>query len=723
MSATPSERRRAGLIWSLLALLALLGAAGLVRLTIAPAAPYRLPPEHPVERATLALREATGGDDVLLVAVFAERSLLDEQGVRAIEAIREGMASTSALEGVRAVTTAPLLAIRDGVLSAETPLLPTPSSDAAERVLADRFAVGPLVGETGRVALIPGWIRRLDASAALVARATNALKDPALRATEAGGAVSRAVNEARLAALLGGGGDSPDTAVAAALRGLAAGGVAAELVSGWEQAAERAAADPAGEALGQVRQAVGAVVLPDGLRAVVLGAPAVTEAVAEAFPVGVALLLLGLALGAGLASGRSHDGLGPGVRASGAAVIAALITAGVMGWAGAPLHGVTALGPVLAAALAGVLAGAARDARLQTPVGVLPLLGLAVGMMPVEGGLTAGLAGVTAGALVGVLVRSVEGTPRAVSPGPGGPRAIWSPAAHGALILALGCGASLVRPVGLDPGRLLDGRHAVGAATAALDADAGMAAPAQLVLVGEGDRAMAAPASLRALRDAQGILEAAEGVRGTVSWADFVGSIHELVGQAAPASLPEDPALVDQYLLLFGRPDATRPLVAPDLSVGSGLVRLEPGQGARLARLAGLLDGSPVSLAGEATRIAVASRRTVRVAAGGLLVGLLLAALLAVGVDRSRGALEDLLVTTSACLVAAATAAWWANTVSLEALAAAGLVFVAGRALPRAGLALLGAGLAALSPVVPLAALGLGVAAGGAALLGLRALR
>ncbi len=684
-------------------------------MTVAPDAPYQLPADHPVEVATQALRAATGGDDVILVALFGATSVLDEAGVRSIEAIREGMASAPTLDGVRAVTNAPLLGLRDGVLTAETPLLPSPGPGAAERVLADRFAVGPLVGETGKVAVIAGWIRRLDADAALVARATSALADPDLRATEAGGAVSKTVNEARLAVVLGQSDGPADTAVAQALRVLATTGPAAELVSGWLASAEQAAGDPAGTALVEARQVVSGVDLQSGVQAVVLGAPAVTEAVSDAFPSGVALLLTGLVLGAALAAGRSHGGLLGSARAGGAGGIAALLATGAMGWVGAPLHGVTALAPILAAGLAGLLAVSRSRSGFAALVAMLPLMGLGMGLGHIEGGLFASLAGVGAGALVGVLSWSV-GEASEAEPQQGSQA---STALVFALALAVACIVSLVRPAGLDPSRLLDARHVVGEATAALDSDAGMGAPAQLVLVGEGDRAMAAPAALQALRAAQTTLQGADGVRGTLSWADFVGAIHELVAQAPPGSLPEDPALVDQYLLLFGRPDATRPLVAKDLSVGSGMVRLERGEGARLARLAGLLADGPVQLGGEAVRIAVASLRTVRSAGLGLLLGALVAIGLAVPLDGGR-ARVDLLFVVTACLAAAAGTAAWAHALTLETLAVAGLVFAAGRGGPGACLVLIGGGLAVLSPVVPVASLGFGLAVGGVVLVALR---
>jgi len=716
VSATPSEGSRSRLILgSLVALLVLIGATGVVRVTIDSGAPYVLPEDHPVEVATRALRGATGGDDVILVAVFGATSVLDDAGVRTIESIRQGMAAAPTLDGVRAVTNAPLLALRDGVLTVETPLLPSPAPGAAERVLADRFAVGPLVGETGRVAVVAGWIRRVDADAALVARATGALADPELRSTEAGALVGKVVNEARLAVVLGQAEGPADKAVAQGLRALATEGPATDLVAGWLVDAERAAADPDGEALAQTRSVVDGLELPTGVQAVVLGAPAVTQAVSDAFPSGVALLLTGLVLGAALAAGRSQGGLLPSARAGGAGGIAALLATGAMGWAGAPLHGVSALAPVLAAGVAGVLAGPRARTFGPTAAALLPLVGLGIGLGHVEGALFASLAGVGAGALLGVLSWSFSESSEFHPPARGEGSAVVIVAG----LIAVGCIASLIRPAGLDPSRLLDGRHVIGEATAALDEDAGMGAPAQLVLVGEGDRPMAAPAALRALREAQTTLESADGVRGTVSWADFVGAIHELVAQAEVGTLPEDPALVDQYLLLFGRPDATRPLVAPDLSVGSGMVRLEPGQGARLARLARLFDDGPVRLGGEAVRIAVASLRTVRSAGLGLLLGAVLAIGLAL-VREPRGTATDLLLTLAACLAAAAATAGWAHALTLEAAAAAGLVFAASRAGPGAGLVLAGAALAALSPVVPVASLGVGLAVGGVVLVALR---
>jgi len=71
---------------------------------------------------------------------------------------------------------------------------------------------------------------------------------------------------------------------------------------------------------------------------------------------------------------------------------------------------------------------------------------------------------------------------------------------------------------------------------------------------------------------------------------------------------------VDQYLLAFGRPEDTRMLVAPSLDLGVALVRMEAGQGARLAELADRFpgDGDGVVLAGSAVELALATRNGAR---------------------------------------------------------------------------------------------------------------
>lgn len=717
VSVTPSDRRPIAL--AALVLLAVAGASGALRLVLDADAPFRLPDDHPVEQATVALQAATGGDDVVLVALYGG-DVLSADGVAAIEAVRAGLAASASLDGVRAVTQAPILAVRDGLLTVETPLVPTPADGARDRVLADRFAVGPLVGEDGTVALIPGWIRRQEAGPALVARATAALKDAELRATPAGAAVTKAVNDARLAVVLGNAEGPADAAVEAALRTLATEGPAVALVGQWLQAAEAAATDPEGAALADARAALAAVTLPAGLHAEVLGAPAVAAAAAEAFPQGVALLLIGLCVFAGLAAAVNPGGALAALRSVVAVSLGALAAAGGLGWLGAPLHGVTALAPIIAGAVAGLLASGGPRPVPVVAASVLPLLGLGIALSPVDGGLRAGLLAVGAGVLVGVLLwRGDDSAPLDVGT-TAAPKELVSPVLQAGLVLAVGCGAALIQPAGLDPARLLDARHPVGAATAALDTAAGMGAPAQLVLTGDGERPMAAPSALAELRAAQDALEAQEGVRSTVSWADCMAAIHERVSGAAPGALPDEPALVDQYLLLFGRPDATRPLVSRDLAVGSGLVRLQPGEGARLASLARTLPG-PVRLGGQAVRIATAAERTAHRAAVGLLIGLALAMALVV---RSRPTPEVVVSTVAACLAAAAATSWWAGALSLEALVAAGLVFAAGQGThARSGALFLGAALAMLSPVVPMASLGLGLAAGAAALLALRALR
>lgn len=672
-------------------LVALVLGAGIPRLVIEPGAPFALPEDDPVRVATEAMTEATGGDDVVLVALYRSEGLLDGSGIAALEALRERLEREPGLERVRTVHRSPLLSSEGGVLSAVTPLWPVPEGAALEaaraRVLADPFTVRSLVGPEGRVVVVPAWVRRATAGTLLASIASKELEDEAVRTTPAGMDARSAVEGARLAVALGDEEGPADAVIAKRLLALDEN----PLVRSWRDQAELTAEDPSAAALAGARRALAGIDLPPGTRGAVLGQAAVEDVAGKAFPLGAGVALLAI-LGAltvlGLA--RGGDGLRPALLGA----VAAVSVFGGLGWFGGPLHGLTGLLPLGAVVVGGL--GARRSSPAVVLAALTPLAGLALG---------ARAPGLVVGLLVLVALGGAAGVSAPDDARPVAPRS----RAAGAVLAVLGLVALAMAPLGMDPSAILGRGVPEGALAARLQEAGGMAAPASLVLVGDGPGALARPESLQALADAQGGLAGQDGVAASTTWADFLARLHGAV--SGEAGLPRSDALVEQYLLLFGRPEETRPLVAPDRSVGGGFLWLEEGQGGRLGALAGPVDGGPVVVAGAAASLARAARLEARGAAAFGGIGLLLGVVLLL-VGR-----RDPLVPLAAALGGAGLTALVAGAWGWEAcfVGACGFGLAAGapRSLRLAGL---GGAAALASPVLGLAATGAGLAA--AALLG-----
>lgn len=672
------------------ALLALVALAGAPRLVVDPDAPFRLPDGDPMLVADAALRATTGGDDLVAAVVWRpDGEPLDRDALLFLDGLYERLTAEPALVRTRSPLRAPLLQSEEGVLSAVTPLHPLPDGDVGPglaRLRADPFVAGTLLSKDGALAVLPSWIARDPPDALLVRLASTALADESVRASEEGKAAKQAVEQARLAVVLGTATGPADEEVAKALRGMAAEN---ELVGRWVARADAIAGEPVTAAVEQLLAAVAGAEVPAGVRVAAIGEPVSRGLLAEVYPGAVALLLVALVLGLGIAGGlATPDRLGDGVVAGLVGVLAAGATVGAMGWLGAPQHSVTALAPVAAGALAAAV-------WLGTPGGVrtlgivAPLVGIGVACLAVPGvGVGFGAAAASV-AIVGVVRSSAEGEEE--------------PARRGALamgLVVLGLVAVLVQPTGVDPARLVSSRLDEGAGMRALDR-AGMATSGQLALVGEGTRPLARPAALRQLRAAQQALDADDVVAGSVSWADFVARLHGAV--SGEEGLPEEAALVDQYLLLFGRPDDVRPLVAPDLSVGGGMVRMAPGRGAELGRLAGERDG--VVLTGGAARVTRAARDLSARAGVGFVVGVLLG--LAAFAARGRRELAAL-----ACAgVAIAVVGGFTGAVGVEAAVAGAVAWGVVSALGRSAWGLVLGFVALISPATGPASVGVGLAA------------
>lgn len=707
VSATTSEPRgRVPLL--LLGALCLLAAAGIPCLELDPEAPFRLDIDDPVGRADRALRSTTGGDDLVALVVWDQRGPVQSDSLGVIDAAFERLSREPALLRSRSVTRAPILSSVDGTLTAETPLHPVPPAaeleSALTRVLTDPFVGGALITPDGTMAILPSWVRRQSTDATLVQVAAKALVEPEVRATDEGKACKQAVDQARLAVVLGDAAGPADMEVARRLRALGADGNG--LADRFVARAGALVADPDAGALEAVLAVRDALELPTGVSAAVLGEAPLRAELSTRFPVAIALLILGAFLGFLLAGGPGPLRLW----ASLAAWTAAAFVAGGMGWVGAPLHSLTALCIPVGALLAGA-AAATRVSLLTSVVALLPLLGLALTTSSVPGLLPGLLLASATGVAAGLFVETASLEPEVTGASP----------SRLAMVFVLAAAAVIAsQPMGVDPSRLLDARTATGEIMAALDTH-GMATPAQIALDGGEAQSLATPQVLLELADAQRTLNSDPAVLGTVSWADFISALHGAV--SGGDGLPTDAALVDQYLLLFGRPEDVRPLVAQDFSVGGGILRLRPGQGASLGALAGPVGAGRVVVTGGAARVARSGWLIAcRGALGGAL-GLLLALGLALG-PRTPGAFAETTRSLAGAAVAVGVTTLWSGAMGFEAtLAGATVWFLAALGGRRSAIAGLGAGLALASPVVSVASFGCGVAGGCAALWFLRRTR
>ncbi len=680
--------------------LAAVAASGLPRLTVDGTRAFALPEGHPLPELNDRVDAATGGDDLFAVVVVDAsgdaHGLLDADGVALIERIRAGMEELPAFDGVRAVTSAALLADVDGAVSAIRPLQPPPAHEAGwtaarQAVLADPFARDLLISADGRTALVAGWLFRGTPEQALVRRATLALRDAEFRATDAGAAVQEAINGARLAVALGEAPGPADAEIGRRLTALAGQGPAAEEVGAWR---EEAAGEPVARALAAVGPLLDGLEPPPGHRVGLAGVAAVEAALTRIVPAGIRLGLLGLVVVAGLVGWRGRGAWSDAALAAVAPAFAFGVALGLFGLFGVPLHPLSALVALLGAAWAAGLAAARSHGRPVAPGGALvcaALVAVPAGIGLSEASAQAAPALVLGVAtLVGLLAPVGDGakTGREESSAPH-----WWITQLALLLAVAGLAGSWGLVAGVDAARLLAPSHPAGRATVDLAESLGAAPPAFAVYLDDDrPRALAEPVALSGLRLVQDSLEVDEAVVGSRSWADFVAALHAEVSGASGGTLPEERALVDQYLLMFGDEQQTRTLASADLSLGLAWLKLGPGGGAHLGRLAERwpADGRPVALAGDGVQVSLAGRiaalRMLLLGGCGLLVGLALVVVAAFG--RGLGARRA--VTDGLAVLAG----------GLAALAVGGQLL--GAAAPAVCVAALGAlALAVLSALVP----------------------
>ncbi|MCP4867570.1 MAG: hypothetical protein GY898_02490 [Proteobacteria bacterium] len=709
--------------WLVLAGLVLIAGLGLPRLEEDGARAFALPEGHALVELNDAMDAATGGDDIIAIVTWP--NAIPDAGaglapavVERTAAIADALAGLPSLRRVADPFSAPLVVEDAGTLTAVTPFEPRPEPGtdawlaASEAVLQSRFVGGQLVAEDGSLAVVVAWIDRSGVDARLAGGAAYALADADFRGTPDGLALQQLVNRARLAVALGETTDPASTVVAGKLRELATGsGPGAASAAAIVAAAHAGAADPDAAAHADIDAALAALPDVEGATTAMVSARLFEEALGAIVPRSVRKALVGMSFMLVVVVGWMRRDAVPALLAAAVPAITLAAIFGLLGLLSLPLSVPMVLVGLTGAAWAGWLAAVAASGS-PAPMGshvIVALAGVAwgVGLIDSGAGFAPNLAlllGSTVGMAVGPTLEPERSRVAAE-------RRAWPWLPYVAALVILG-GFRLVGglPVGLDAGGLVSYSHSVGSASAALASTTGTSPAAFVVFRGE-PRSAATPGALKAIRTVQDSLRVDPAVRGSTSWADFVSTLHAVVGGARPGELPTDPALVEQYLLNFGNSDHLGPLRSSDLSVATATVRLQPRGGAHLGRLAESLpaDGERVALAGEAVAISLAGRRSARsiLRVGGaalVLVVLMLIGLPSVTTPREFLG-EALLVGAIASIALIIGAAGIAGAITPAAAAAAVMAAAfaaAGRALPLMAVAAGSAVLLGLFPAGPL---------------------
>jgi len=720
--------RSQGVAALVLLTLSAIAASGLGALEQDGPAAFALADDHPVSVATELLESKTAGEDLLVVVVekkpVGSHGLIDPEGVAVLESVTAVLESMPEFDVVRSVVNASIVTEVDGAMTAATPLRPPPESiaswsEARSVVLSDPFTQGQLVGPEGQVAAAIAWRWRGGADAGLVRRLNFALKDESFRESAAGTQLQEIVNEVRMAIAFGDLPGPDDVEIAKRLSTLEEPGAEIEeLLSQWRL--EHGADDDDVIAALRVRLSELESAASDaGIRLGLAGKPVTEAALTRHFPPSVARALGALALLALLVGFSLRRRPLTALAAGAVAPVVLGVCFGLYGATGVPLHPLTACLAFLAAWWALTWGVGRTEGAEGHPLGlllwVLPLCAGASAALTLEGGAVAGCIA----ELVAVLA-VVALFPRPPSPAPTVSEASPVPGlVVSGLVLMLAVVVLAPRGVGVDPSRLLASSSEAGWPAQRLAETMGTVPAAYLVAesADSGDRPFAAPRRIAALRETEEVLRANEVIAGSLGWSDFVASLHRAVSKDETTDLPQSGDAVEQYLLLFARPEETTALVSTELDVTSTILRSVDGMGAKLASLdvPPEREGVRFSLAGAALAMMVSARDQVRRAGWALAALGLFALALPVPRGGRNQRLPRLLGTLAAAAAGLAGASVLEGAVTpvalLGSLAGAGLVAGSWSWNLRAALTALALGAAAAfgllaSPVVILRALG-----------------
>jgi len=703
--------------------------AGIGNLTADARAIYELPSEHPIAQATDLLNETTHGEDALVVVVHSDgehpHGVIRSDAVDRLESLQLQLEGMPAFRAVRSGLNLPIFGERDGVLTAQTPLRPKPTSvdewSQARRMLtADPFVSSSFLGGEMKTAVIIGWLWSGTLDEWVARSAAFALREEGFRSSDLGVAIQSILNEARLAVAMGEVSGSADAEITRRLAERAAEDLrVGTQVREWEGQHDALNTAAAAELL-SVLGAEEPDLQKAGLRAEVFGPSLVESRLESLYESSLVRAAAALALFAGLVTFGLRRSKAEAAWAALAAPVALVALFGLYGLLGVPLHPISASAAFLAAWLALMLGTGRAEGAGDDP------LALAVWILPFGAGVFA-LFGSDVGGpatLILLLVPLVSALafflPREQRDRP--PNELPSRWGLMAIALSLVGTVFLVRAgVGLDPSKLVSASDPIGWAAEILSEDLGTAPPVFLVT----DHRSGAPRSLsrsdaiRAVSDAQRHVEGTTqgAVRSIIGWPDFITNLDRGMGGGGVVPLKQE--TVDQYLLMFHRSEDTAALVSSDLEVSTSLVALRPGAGpAFVAAVAAGLELAPSqSMAGSGLQMMLASRRAaLRGMVGFAALAILFVGLGWVGREAIRPRLAQAAGTLLALVVGLSAAVFVEGVVTptalLSALASGGLLAASWSWGDRAALLSLGLGGAAAlgpiaSPVLALRGLGL----------------
>ena len=638
-------------LW-LVGLITVVALAGLPRLAMDQG--YQLASDHPLVQLNQRVRGSTLSDQAMGVVVWSNRSLLNADGVRDIEAAREAVAAIPYLEHVRAVTRAPVLASQDGVLVVTTPLWPPPLdeggwTEARKEVFADPFIPGQLINDQGDTTVIVGWVRSLTADQALAALAASSVAGPQASDGPLESAVRKEIAQARLAVGLGEVAGPPDLVIAQRLRALASvgsrseGGAPPDIQAGledWIARAEFIAQDPEAEVSRLLGERVDGLVLTTGTRAAPFGSKLVESGLQAQYPVAFLLGLVGF-----LCAGFGFIAHGRGVLAGLGAILAAIATLGAtlgtLGWLGIPADPLSILG-----SLAGVVWTLALVMQAPWTPRALGRAGLVLGLPLLLLSPLGPCGSLWVAAALGLGLALLFGaTCSGWAPMAGGrsPQPLQAPVPWflkdgsrdlGFVAVALvlfALSLSLSPPGGGDTSRLLAGRHVItgqetrGLGAAIVRDRLGGVPPVFLVAEGNEPGHFADPTAIAHLSEQVEQLRDGKEVSAAWGWPDLIGHLHRRVAGVDKGSMPSHRDAVEQYLLLLGRPQDTRSFVSRDLDLALARLNLSNAGAKRAGRLYDRFpaEGEGPFLAGAALEWTLASREQSRALLLSLVLGCL----------------------------------------------------------------------------------------------------
>ncbi len=673
-------------------------AIGLITLKADPGAGFRLEVGDGIPTAAVQLREETGGDEVFTVLLHHPNGLMNAAGVSAIKSVHGRLQTLPEVAAVESVWGLSLPGGASGAFGAVRPLEPAPSgSDAWASVdsllRGHPLVAGSLLSSNGRLARVVVWPRREGVDAGALRRASSAADSGPLAGTDVGAAVQAAVGEARMAVALGEAEGPPDRAAWSALDGLVAEwpDLGPRLQS-WREAAELAAGAPLLTARPALIGALDDLSVGTGIAVLPLSQGLVQDAVEAAARGSLKWFLAAFGALVFLVGLFGRRPLLETLGLLGLPLIGCAAGLGLSSWLGGTLHATSALAIPLVVLAAWAWLCCRPHSRVTRGFWVtLALAGLPLMVWPAPGPIDDLRLALFGGWIASWLVLTafaghqahrfhtpedpaLAGSLRWVGLG-GGLRTF----AVLGLSAALGLLLVWLLPFGLDPARALVGDSEVAQALQHSEREFG-SGPLLLRLEAEEGTTLQGDAGLGSLHRLEDHLASLPFVLATQSLRTVLTELHRAVSGVPGAEFPDEGPLAEQYLFLFGRPQALRPFVGPGGVAGAIHVQLRRDFGPSLGAWmdAWVRDPSAWEGAQPASSIAALTlsvhRQSKAWAEGFCLSGVLLGILLLFGPLRSQPKPEAasvfLLALVSPVLLAVGVSGLAAGAVGVDALAA-----------------------------------------------------